>query len=193
MSNPYEAPTTSTPRRKEPGPLPPPQAPGLAGHIRIVAVLMIIQGFLELAIGGMLTIMAFVFPSVLAAAIAADPQVQKQGAPNAEEAAWVVMIVYLVMGLGGVIPGLLHVAAGFRNAFYKARTLGLAALSFGLATLPLVVCLPTALILAIYGIVVYLNPASVKAFEMGEDGYSGEAIYVTFFAPRPQPTSEPRL
>jgi hypothetical protein len=182
MSNPYESPTGAAPEgRKEPGPLPPPEPPGMAGHIRVAAVLMMIQGFFEVAFGGLLTVMAFVFPAGFAAMIAADPQAPADG-PDPQVAAKMLMSMYLIMGLAGVIPGIAHLIAGFRNVHYRGRTIGLAALGLGLGTLPLFVCLPTALILAIYGLVVYLDPSSTKAFEMGERGYSPEAIYETFFA-----------
>jgi hypothetical protein len=185
MSNPYESPTMQQlVSGNEPGPLPPPSEPGLAGHIRIVAVLMMVQGFFEVVFGGMLTIMAFVFPTFLAAVMAADPQVQKEGAPDPEAAAQMMMVVYLVMGLAGVVPGLLHIAAGLRNLLYKGRTFGMIALGVGLATVPTFLCLPTAILVGIYGLLVYLNTSSVKAFHMGEEGYSGEAIYATFFAGR---------
>jgi hypothetical protein len=183
MNNPYESPTRQAPEgHKEPGPLPPPHDPGLAGHIRVVAVLMMVQGFFELVFGGIITVMAFVFPAGIAAMMAADPEIQTEGGPDPETAAQVMMVVYLIMGLAGVIPGLLHLAAGFRNVQYRGRTLGMAALAVGLGTTPLVICLPTAVILGMYGIVVYLHPSSVKAFEMGDQGYSAEAIYATFFA-----------
>jgi hypothetical protein len=155
----------------------------LAGHIRVVAVLMMVQGFFEVVVGGVITVMAFVFPAGIAAMMAADPQVQAEGGPDPQAAARMMMVIYLVMGLAGVIPGLVHLAAGFRNVQYRGRTLGMAALGLGgLGTTPIVVCLPTAVILGVYGIVVYVQPSSVKAFEMGEQGYSAEAIYATFFA-----------
>jgi hypothetical protein len=182
MSNPYESPTRGAPEgRKEPGPLPPPQDPGLAGHIRIVAVLMMVQGFFEAAFGGILIVMAFVFPSGMAAMIAADPQAQAEGT-DPQAAARMMMAIYLIMGLAGVLPGLLHLAAGFRNVQYRSRVLGIAALSLGLGTIPILVCLPTAAILGAYGLVVYLHESSVRVFQMGEQGYSPEAIYATFFA-----------
>jgi hypothetical protein len=185
--NPYESPIRAAPTgRKEPGPLPPPQEPGLAGHIRVVAVLMMVQGFFELSFGAMLTVMAFVFPSMMGAMMAADPEMQ-QGGPDAATAARMMMVIYLVMGLAGVIPGVVHLAAGVRNVAYKGRTLGIVAFCLGLATLPIMICLPTALILGVYGLVVYLNPAATQAFEMGQRGYSPEAIYATFFAGRAAP------
>ncbi|MBW3600755.1 MAG: hypothetical protein KY475_26255 [Planctomycetes bacterium] len=185
MTNPYESPTAAAPTgRKEPGPLPPPQAPGLAGHIRVVAVLMMVQGFFEVAFGALFTIMAFVFPSMMAAMMAADPQMQEEGAPDAATAAWMMLVIYLVMGLAGVIPGVVHLTAGVRNVAYKGRTLGIVALFLGLVSLPIMICLPTALILAVYGSVVYFNTAAISAFRMGQQGYSAEAIYATFFAGR---------
>jgi hypothetical protein len=184
MSNPYAAPSNEKSPRREPGPLPKPHEPGLAGQIRVVAVVMMVQGFFELAFGAILAIMAFVFPAALAAMMAADPQVQQDGGPDPETAARMMMIIYLVMGLGGVIPGILHLAAGFRNLQYRGRTFGIAAMCLGLGTLPIFICLPTALILAVYGMIIYFHPSSVKAFEMGDQGYSAEAIYATFFAGR---------
>lgn len=185
MSNPYESPLQLAPAsHKEPGPLPPPQEPGLAGHIRVVAVLMMVQGFFEVAFGAMMTIMAFVFPRMLGAMVAADAELQAEGGPDPESAASIMMVIYLVMGLAGVIPGLAHLVAGFRNVLYKGRKLGLIALGAGLVTLPMMICFPTALILAIYGMIVYFNPGAFAAFQMGEQGYSGEAIYATFFAGR---------
>lgn len=189
MSNPYTSPNHFATRSDEPGPLPPPHDPGLAGHIRVVAVLMMVQGFFELAFGGVLAVMAFVFPAAWAAMMAADPQLQQEGAPDPEVAARMMLVLYLVMGLAGVVPGLVHLVAGGRNLFYRGRTLGIVALCMGVATFPLLLCLPTALLLAVYGLVVYLNTSSAKAFAMGEAGYSAEAVYLTFFAGRTQRSS----
>ena len=73
-------------------------------------------------------------------------------------------IIYGAMGLGGFIPGLLHLVAGIRNLRYKGRTLGIVALGFGLAATMTCYCAPTSIALTVYGLIVYLNPAVAQVF-----------------------------
>src|SRR5205823_5880308 len=66
--------------------------------------------------------------------------------------------------------GLLRIVAGLFNIRYRRRGLGIAALAVGLVTMMTAYCAPTAIGLAVYGLIVYLNEPVVLAFQMGDSG-----------------------
>ena len=109
-----------------------------------------------------------------------NPQFQQGNGPPPE-----VMINMMSWGYGGVgvvvgIIGVLSILAGYRNWKFKGRTLGIVSLVAGLGTILSCYCLPTSLALCIYGLIVYLNGPVAAAFRMGEEGYSGDEITMTF-------------
>lgn len=58
----------------------------------------------------------------------------------------------------------LKIVAGAVNYEYRNRGLGLVALALTTLSVVTVCCAPSALVLLIYGLVVYLNPAARQAF-----------------------------
>jgi hypothetical protein len=125
--------------------------PGLACHVRIVAVLMIIQGVLECIVAlGIASAMSF-FPVT----------------PRSIANVCVACMVSCV-----------HITAGVRNYRFRGKVLGIAALACWQITS--VFCFPTAFILAVYGVVVYLNKSASTAFRLGEAGHSADQILAVF-------------
>lgn len=63
---------------------------------------------------------------------------------------------------------------------FRGRTLGIVALSSGLLSIAGCYCLPTAIGLFIYGLIVLLNEPVKRAFAMGEQGRSASEIQTHF-------------
>lgn len=172
--NPFAAPRSrgGVPNVSLPGPV----DSGLVRHVMPVAILMIIQGAMELFIavvyGGLI---------VLVPAIMQDMPAQK-GMPPAAMFQSILAIVYGVMAAGGVIAGLLHVTAGIYGLRYRRRMLGIVALLVGLLSASTIYCAPTAIGLAIYGMITYCNPAVVAAFALGDAGVPPAGVRARFGA-----------
>jgi hypothetical protein len=69
---------------------------------------------------------------------------------------------------------------GIRMLKFRGRTLGIVALSSGLLSIAGCYCLPTAIGLFIYGLIVLLNEPVKRAFAMGEQGRSASEIQNQF-------------
>ena len=84
------------------------------------------------------------------------------------------------MALVNLIAGGLHGYAGYRNYWFKNRMLGIVALAGGLATVLGCYCMPTALVLAVYGLIVYLNGPVTAAFQMVQQGHPADTVIAVF-------------
>jgi hypothetical protein len=170
MENPYR--DYSEPAASpESSALPAPPRSRLVAQVRVLAILMIAQGVLEILAGVLLGCMGVVFPLIEAAAEQAGQQAPHSGAFTS-----FMLFFYLALGAAHLAAGVLHVVAAARNYRYRGRKLGITALIVGLVTASMMICLPTALALAVYGLIVYVNEAVVRAFDLGEQGESAEAI-----------------
>ena len=89
---------------------------------------------------------------------------------------WMMLAIYGSMGLVSLVIGVLGIWAGIRMMRFRGRTFGIVALSSGLLSLAGCYCLPTAIGLFVYGLIVLLNPSVKHAFEMGEQGHSANEI-----------------
>lgn len=180
MSNPYEAPVGDMPTASGGGSLPPPQEPGMVGQVRIVSILMIVQGSLDLLAGLGLIGLGFFMAFAMRDAMMENPQMQQGNGPPPEFVLNMLFWVYGGLGIVIALIGALNIFAGYRNWQYKSRTLGIVVLIAGLGTIFSCYCAPTSLALCIYGLIVYLNASSATAFRMGDDGYGGDEIAMTF-------------
>lgn len=180
MSNPYEAPNDAVPTTSGTLELPPPQEPGMVGQVRIVSILMMVQGGLDLLAGLGLIGMGVFMGVAMRQGILENPQMQQGNGPSPEVMADVISWVYAGLGVVLLIIGTLTAYAGYRNWKFKGRTLGIVAFVAGLGTIFTCYCAPTSLALCIYGMIVYLNAPVATAFRMGEEGFSGDEITMTF-------------
>jgi hypothetical protein len=140
---------------------------GLVGHVPIIAALLIAQGILEVALGVFylgFAALTFVLP----------PEALAGMQPG------VLAVLLVVVGVPGIACGALRIAAGTLNWSYRQRTLGMTALGVGLATILTGYCAPTAIALAIYGLIVYVNESVVSAFELGTQGRTKAEIQAAF-------------
>ena len=141
-------------------------------QVKIVAILLIVQGALEVAMGLFLCVMGPVMFSLMSSS---PPP--SSGGPTPPAALF--GGIYLAMGLITLIAGVLKIVGGARNVKFRGRTLGFVALASGVVSMASCYCVPTALALGIYGLIVYLNERSARAFEMGDAGMPGEQILAT--------------
>jgi hypothetical protein len=147
-------------------------------QITVVAILMIVQGSLEIVLG---LIFAVGGPALLSFGSLSPG---RSGAtPPPGEMMTMMYGLYIGMGVVAFIIGVLKIVAGIRNLKYRGRTLGIVALASGAVALVTCYCFPTGLGLLIYGLIVYVNSSSGKAFELGEQGMSPSEIKQTLDAP----------
>jgi hypothetical protein len=140
---------------------------GLVGHVPIVAILLLVQGGLELLFGLFCLAycgLAFVLPPEAMAGLDVS----------------VVAIFMGVFGVMGLLCGSLRIAAGLANWNYRRRLLGITALGVGLVSMFTFYCAPTAIALGIYGLIVYVNESVIAAFELGSQGRSKAEIQAAF-------------
>jgi hypothetical protein len=146
----------------------------MASHVPIVAILMIVQGVLEILMGLLLGLLG---PMLLAFIARAEQQGQGQPPPPGfREMFDILAIVYAVLGGICFVAGVLKIIAGIRNYKYRGYALGIVGLISGVGAMISFYCAPTALALLIYGLIVYLNPETKRAFALGACGLSPEAI-----------------
>ena len=89
---------------------------------------------------------------------------------------WMMLAIYGSMGLVSLVIGVLGIWAGIRMLKFRGRTFGIVALSSGLLSIAGCYCLPTAIGLFVYGLIVLLNEPVKRAFAMGEEGRTAAEI-----------------
>ena len=89
---------------------------------------------------------------------------------------WMLLAIYGSMGLISLVIGVLGIWAGIRMLKFRGRILGIVALSSGLLSIAGCYCLPTAIGLFVYGLIVLLNEPVKRAFAMGEQGRTAAEI-----------------
>jgi hypothetical protein len=177
--NPYQTPNAAGMGANLGVPLSPGR--GLIGHVLVVAILMIVQGVLEAVMGLFLFGMAFVVPMLM------QTELQRSGGPTGGPSPaqfqwiqWIMGSVYGGLGLLLLVVATLRIVAGLGNMKYRRRVLGMGAMLGGMATVFSCYCAPTAIALAIYGLIVYFNPQVTLAFAMGQSGIQKDVIEATF-------------
>jgi len=153
--------------------------PGMVRHVLPVAILMIVQGALELLISLIFLALVVAVPLMIPD-LPAGPAENFGGPPPLAFLKPMMMAVYGVMATGGLLAGVMHVAAGIFGLRFRRRMLGIVALALGMASVTTVYCAPTAVGLAIYGLITYCNPAVVAAFALGEQGLPAAEIRSRF-------------
>ncbi len=137
-------------------------------QIKIVAILLMVEGGLESLMGIFLCVMG---PVMMAFMSASPPPSTGGAAPPPPE---LFGAIYISMGAATLIAGILKVIGGIRNVSLKSRTLGFVALGSSVLSLASCYCIPTALGLGIYGLIVYVNERSAQAFKLVETGMSAD-------------------
>ena len=89
-------------------------------------------------------------------------------------------IVCIVLSVGAVILSILHFVAAYFGFNYKHRVFGIATMILGLTTILTFYCAPTSIGLAVYGLIIYFNPAVVKAFQLRKAGMDKQEMLAHF-------------
>lgn len=183
--NPYAPPPSSSkPDHATVGPggevlLPPGLVRGLVGHVQVVGILMIVQGVLTAVYGLIMGIMGTVLPQFMQAAMQTDPNMQE--APfTPKQFGGLMMAVYLGMGIVMLILGILYIVGGMRVMQFRSRVFGIIAQGLGLGTVFGCYCLPTAVALIVYGLIVFLNQPVKIAFDLRQQGATADQIRRAF-------------
>ena len=173
--NPFHAPQQSfTPgKMNQPG-----QLPGLSivNQINVIAILMLIQGGLMMLMSAVAFFYAFGMPAIFRSL---PPD--ERGAEFPEE-----MLFYFTL-IGGLVGGfllllaLMHFLAGYWGLNFKGRLFGITTLVLGLASSLTIYCAPTAIGLAVYGLIIYFNGAAQQAFDMRDKGLTKNEIIRHFY------------
>jgi hypothetical protein len=145
---------------------------GLMGHIRAVAILMIIQGALEFLMGFGLIGLLFFMMTML--------KEMKHDGSSPNMPFLPIVVIYGSMAAAGFLASLLHIWAGIKNLRFRGRTFGIAALACGCLSVFTFYCSLTTIALAVYGLIVYLNRESTEAFQRGESGQTPDQVYAAF-------------
>jgi len=173
----------ASPHPVKPG-MPAPQHQPSAGRgyvqqVPVIASLFIAQGVLLLLMTAYFTFTA-VFMSNMDKFMPPEAQ---QGAEFQE----MMDVQQWIFGVGfGIAAGLLaivailHFVAAYLGFNYKGRVFGIATMIIGLVSMITCYCAPTAIGLAVYGMIVYFNPAVNKAFAMGKSGMKKQQILSHF-------------
>jgi hypothetical protein len=171
MENPYQSPLAPLGSSNSMSPFQ--RRCGLVHHVRVVAILMIVQAVLEFLMAMGLGALAVYMPIMLR-------QMPHQAAPPDPNVTWILPLVYGGMAAAALVASVLHLVAGVRNYRFRGRTLGIVAMACGMLTLLTCYCVPTALAIGVYGLIVYLNQEASEAFRMGEAGCEPTEILATF-------------
>lgn len=175
--NPYSQPSQRAKQQMgNPG-----QQPGLGyvKQINVIAILTMVQGGLLLIMGlfyggyGVLigNMEQFLPPE----------EVEKMQQQEAEFGLQIVFWFMVVVGILVVLVGLMHLIAGYRNLYYRGRIFSVVTWSSGLIGCLTCYCLPTCIGLFVYGLIIFLNPATVRAFKLRESGIPKQEIERQFY------------
>jgi len=172
QQNPYNAPGET------PGAHRPSGVGALVPQVRIVAILMMVQGVFETLFGIYLVVMGFVMPSLMDAQM----QAQQNQMPVDQQEVFNTFFFGYFFAAGGacLLIGSLRLVGGIMGIQYRGRGLGLVSHFAGLLMLATCYCFPTALGLGVYGCIVYFNSDVVRAFGMRKQGRSTQEILTHF-------------
>lgn len=164
-------PTAPDPSGRQPG-------LGYIRQIQILAIMTFIQGALLSLMGIVCIAYAFLLANMQAMMPPAErARMQAQSGPMFEVMGWV------TGGVGAVvlIIAMLHIVAGYRSLKYRGRIFTMVVWLSGLLASITCYCAPTSIGLVIWGMIVFLNPAVARAFELAEAGETRAQIENKFY------------
>ncbi len=92
------------------------------------------------------------------------------------------MTSFIMLGVGGValVVAIFSLIAGVLNFGYRARGFGIATLFINLALVLTCYCAITGIPIAIYGLIIYFNPAVSEAFRLRKAGLTKQEVQAQF-------------
>lgn len=141
------------------------RSPGTVRQVRPIAICMIVHGLLISLLGLVFAGMGIFFMNI-------SPEMLGDDAAAIEPMQGIMSWGYAIFGFVVLLIGMLTIFAGVRNLSFRSRTFGIVMLSVGVLTSLGCYCAPTAIGLAIWGLIAYLNPSVARAFELVAKGTS---------------------
>lgn len=143
-------------------------------QISVVSILMIVHG-----------VLLIIMTAFLAAASALYANLDKfepegQSAPIPPELQAIMTWGAGIFAVMIFMLAILSIVTGISNFNLRARTLGITTLILSIAAALTFYCGITAIPLAIYGMVIYFNPASAEAFRLRKTGLSKQEVLNRF-------------
>ena len=89
--------------------------------------------------------------------------------------------VFIGMAVFVLVISVLHFIAGFRGLKYRGRSFIMVTWFLGLFGSFTMYCAPTSIGLAIWGLIVFFNPAVKSAFDMVENGMDKREVERQFY------------
>ena len=139
-----------------------PPGPGKVHHVRTIALLMIVQGVLQIVLGLILMAFGASMPFLMEMVKRRRPDPVAEMPPV--DMSWFVTAFYVGLSFMLLVSAGMLILAGVQNYQFRNRVFGIVAMSSCVVTLLSCYCVPTATGLIIYGLVVYLDPRVVAAF-----------------------------
>ena len=127
----------------------------MVGQIKIVGILMMVNGSIIAIVGALYAAMG---PMMMAIG---PPPPAAGGGPRPE----LFLIIYGVLGGVILISGAVNIVAGFRVMSMRNRVFGIVALFLNVVSLITCYCAPLAIAMMIYGLIVLFQPDVNRAFE----------------------------
>jgi len=168
MSNPYQSPNDYGLSGPHYGPSGASATNATMVKVKVLAILMMVQGALEALLGLMLGGIGIVF--YVAGEQIFRGQQQQQGLPRQAAPPEWMFLIYVVLGGALLVISALRIYAGICNLKFKGKLLGIIAISVGAVSSLTCYCAPTAIGLLIYGLIVYLDANVSQAFSECEAG-----------------------
>ena len=177
--NPYAAPSLSggmnygsrQPGQGQPG-------RGYVRQIPILGILTIVQGALLLVMSLFLIGYGIFFvwmPEMMPPEERAKMQAQADGMLE------IIGGVTIAIGVIVLVIAIMHIIAGIRTLKYRGRTFTIVTWMMGLLAAFTCYCGPTSVGLAIWGLIVFINPAVASAFKMAKSGMTSREIEDQFY------------
>jgi MFS family permease len=149
-------------------------------QVRIIGILMIVNGVLCILYGFVLMAMGPFMQSVFAMQGAQAPPQQQAQIQQMQQMMKIFVWVYAALGIANAAGGIVNIAAGIPAMRYRRRTFVIVGLLANVATFASCYCLPTSLGLMIWGLIVMFQKETAEAFRMGDAGRSVDEIKSRF-------------
>ncbi|MGV3483809.1 MAG: hypothetical protein ACO1RT_05280 [Planctomycetaceae bacterium] len=178
--NPYAVDTASNANAGQHAAAPLALRRGMIGHVPILAVLMIAQGGLVVLMGLAFAGYAYFMPALLREMQQQAVKQGGQGAAMPPQMPVFMTTIGVTLAVLILLVGATTIYSGINVFRYRGRTMAMVSLGAGLCLIFTCYCFPTAIALAIYGLLTLLDPSVRHAFEMREQGVPAEEIQRSF-------------
>jgi hypothetical protein len=139
----------------------------MVGQVKVVGILMIVNGVLLILMGGFYAAMG----SMFAFGLPGGPPPGGGGPPPG-----LFLAIYGVIGGSVICSGLLNAVAGYRVMTFRNRVFGIIALFSNILGLLTCYCALTAIGMMVYGLIVLFHSDVVRAFDAVSRGATSEEV-----------------